>query len=107
MRMGRRALLENKNMKKAINECTNNLNEFYLTDKLLSEIFKEYKEFVLKRDMCLKTKAAQFSRFKSVENRGPIYLSKYITRILNYSKDFLYTRGRNGRPSHFERINDR
>ena len=55
MRMGRRALLENKNMKKAINECTNNLNEFYLTDKLLSEIFKEYKEFVLKRDMCLRT----------------------------------------------------
>ena len=37
--MGRqRALLENQNMKKAIAKCTDNLNEFYLTDVLLKEI---------------------------------------------------------------------
>ena len=53
MRMGRRALLENKNMKKAINECIDKLNEFYLTDKLMAEIFEKYKEYVLQREMCL------------------------------------------------------
>ena len=106
--MGRqKALLENQNMKKAIAKCTDNLNEFYLSDTLLKEIFESYKEFVLERDMCLKTRAAQFNRFKSVEHRGLIYLRKYISRILNYSQDFLYTRATKRRPSHFERINDR
>lgn len=105
--MGKRALLENKNMKKAISHCTDSLNEFYLTEKLMAEIFEKYKEYVLQREMCLKTKAAQFMKFKNVEHRGPAYLSKYISRILNYSQDFLYTQAKRGRPSHFERINDR
>ena len=107
MRMGRKALLENKNMKKAITKCVDNLNEFYLTDTLLAEIFKEYKEFVLEREMCLKTRSGMFNKFKMVEHRGPTYLSKYISRILNYSQDFLYTQAKKGRPSHYERINDR
>ena len=46
-------------------------------------------------------------KFKNVEHRGPVYLSRYITRILNYSQDFLYTQARRGGPSYFERINDR
>ena len=107
MRMGKKALLENQNMKKAISDCTDSLNEFYLSEELVAEIFGKYKDYVLQREMCLKTKAAQFMKFKHVEDRGPVYLRKYISRILNYSQDFLYTQAKRGRPSHFERINDR
>ena len=35
--MGKRALLENKNMKKAIGDCTDSLNEFYLSEELVAD----------------------------------------------------------------------
>jgi len=106
--MGRkRSLLDNKTMKRAVSKSTDSLDEFYLSDELISEIFEHYKKIILEREMCSNTRASYFNVFKHIENRGISYLSKYISRILTYSQDFLYKRANYGRPSYFERINNR
>lgn len=103
--MGRRGpLVEFRNLKIVVYDYIEGKDEFYLSEKMVEDIFKKYQEQVLSRSMCLKIKAAQHMKFRRIKDRGQIYLRKQISKIINYTKDFNCKKRRNGGAAFYERI---
>ena len=104
--MGRKtgALIENKNLRKAVYAYIEDKDEFYLSEKIVKDIFKKYQEEVLSRPMHSQMKAGHINKFKNIEHRGEVYLRKQISKIINYTKDFTCKKRRNGGAAFYERI---
>jgi len=104
--MGRKtgALIENNNLRKVVYSYIKNKDEFYLSEEMVKDIFKEYQLEVLSRPMHSKMKAGHINKFKNIEHRGEVYIRKQISKIINYTKIFSCKRNRNGGASYYERI---
>jgi|TARA_R110000823_G_scaffold70401_5_gene162357 hypothetical protein len=103
--MGKKGtLVEFANLRKAVYKYIEDKKEFYLSDKMVEDIFKKYQGEVLSRPMLQTMKAGQHSKFKAITNRGPLYLRIQIAKIINYTKDFYVQKSRDGGVPHYERI---
>ena len=79
--MGKKGtLVEFANLRKAVYKYIEDKKEFYLSDKMVEDIFKKYQGEVLSRPML------------------------QIAKIINYTKDFYVQKSRDGGVPHYERI---